>query len=78
MCLEGGLDMVDHLREVIAKLEKLPAEQQEQAAEQLRAWIADQHWDAWLKSDEGNQFLDKLLVEYKQEQQQETIREEGW
>ena len=70
--------MVDRLRAVIATLEKLPTEQQERAAEELEAWLADQQWDRWLKSGEGERFLDELVNEYEQEKQAGTIREGGW
>jgi hypothetical protein len=70
--------MVDHLRIVIASLEQLPADQQEELAAHLEAWLKDQNWDEWLKSEEGNQFLDELASAYEQEKQQGTILEEGW
>ncbi len=70
--------MVDRLRVVIATIERLPEDKQEQIAEHLETWIHDQQWDDWLKSEEGSQFLDELRAGYEQEEQQGTIRDGGW
>lgn len=70
--------MVDRLRAVITTLETLPPEQQERAAEEFEMWLSDQHWDKWLKSQEGEQFLDELLQSYEQEKQDGSIKEAGW
>ncbi|MBA2682247.1 MAG: hypothetical protein H0U76_28125 [Ktedonobacteraceae bacterium] len=70
--------MVDRLRAVISTLETLPPEQQERAAEEFEAWLSDQHWDSWLKSKDGSQFLDELVQGYEQEKQAGTLKEAGW
>jgi|GEM_PF-5178862 len=70
--------MVDRLRAVILTLESLPPEQQEQVAEEFEMWLSDQHWDKWLKGQEGEQFLDELLQGYEQEKQAGNIKEAGW
>lgn len=70
--------MVDQLREVIASIEQLPPDQQAQLAEHLKVWISDQQWDVWLKSSEGERFLDDLVAGYYQEQQEGTLQEEDW
>jgi hypothetical protein len=70
--------MVDRLRAVISTLEALSPEQQERAAEEFEMWLSDQQWDKWLKSKEGEQFLDELVQGYEQEKQGGTIKEGGW
>ena len=70
--------MVDRLRAVISTLETLPPEQQERAAEEFEMWLSDQQWDRWLRSKEGEQFLDELVQGYEQEKQAGTIKESGW
>jgi hypothetical protein len=70
--------MVERLRAVISTLEALPPEQQERAAEEFEMWLSDQQWDKWLKSKEGEQFLDELVQGYEQEKQDGTIKEGGW
>jgi flagellar motor switch protein FliG len=39
--------MIERLQAVIATLETLSPEQQEQAAVEFESWLSDQHWDAW-------------------------------
>ena len=70
--------MIERLRAVISTLETLPPEQQERAAAEFEMWLADQPWDAWLKSTEGEQFLDELAQDYTREQQEGTIKAGGW
>ena len=70
--------MVERLRAVITALEALPPEQQERAAEKFESWLSDQPWDAWLKGQEGEQFLDDLMKDYEHEKHTGTIIEGGW
>jgi hypothetical protein len=70
--------MVERLQAIIATLETLPPEQQERAAEEFEMWLADQKWDAWLKSADGEQFLDELMQSYGAEKEAGTIEEGGW
>lgn len=67
--------MVERLRAVISTLETLPPEQQERAAEEFEMWLADQQWDAWLKSTDGEQFLDELMQGYEEEKAVGTTKE---
>jgi hypothetical protein len=73
--------MNDHLRTVITTIEKLTDEQQEQAAQELEAWLADQHFGAFISSDQGQAFLAELLTDAHQAEKDGTIKEspdEDW
>jgi CHASE3 domain sensor protein len=73
--------MNDHLRTVISTIEKLTNEQQEQAAQELEAWLAEQHFDAFIASDQGQAFLDELRAEADQAERDGTIKDspdEDW
>ncbi len=65
--------MVDRLREVIATIEKLPAERQEQLANTLEDLLEEEEWDELTARPGAAAFHESLLQEYKREKADGTL-----
>ena len=67
--------MVDRLREVIATIEKLPAERQEQLANTLEELLEEEEWDELTSQPGAAAFHEALLQEYEQEKATGTLEQ---
>ncbi len=70
--------LTERVRALVATIEKLPPEQQEQVADQLASWLADQEWDRFFSSEQGSQLIDEILANHEREKAAGTIDNQDW
>ena len=67
--------MTDRLRALVAEIEKLPSEQQDQWAEAFALEIADERrWDELFARPESQTFLDQLIAEAEEGEREGTLQ----
>ncbi len=59
--------MTDLFKEVVAQVERLPAEQQDELAELLQRELEEREWDALVASPESLRFLAQLAANARRE-----------
>ena len=69
--------MTELLREVIAHVERLPPEQQDELAEALWLEIEDREWEVLLATPESQAFLKRLVVETLEKERTGGIETSG-
>ena len=59
--------MTDLLKQVVAQVEQLPADQQDELAELLQMELEQREWDALIASPESRRYLAQLVAEAEAE-----------
>jgi hypothetical protein len=71
-----GKPMTERLRALVAEIEKLPPEQQDQWAQVFAQELADdQRWDTLFARPESQAFFDELIAEAEQGKRDGTLKE---
>ncbi len=68
--------MTERLRALVAEIEKLPTEQQDQWAEAFAQELADdKRWDELFARPESQAFFDQLVAEAKEGERKRTLQD---
>jgi hypothetical protein len=59
--------MTERLKQVVARVEQLPADQQDELAELLQLELEQREWDALIATPESRRYLAQLVAEAEEE-----------